>query len=502
MINLISCRPLLSCSKPNYSVFNKSENFTKFLMIFSEKPYYLKSRKITTQSQHQYPKIKPQMSRIKIATSRTLNPYSLPFVQKRYFCTSVEQEKGLLMKTELEKLKRNLEIVIPSDGLEEKLIWSYQKKKPLRIKLGFDPTAPDLHLGHAVVLKKMREFQDFGHKIVIIIGDFTACIGDPTGRNKTRPSLTKEEVKANATTYLNQLSKILIISKADIRFNSEWFDKLSLRDTIDLMSQITLSQILQREDFSNRFKDNLPIYFHELIYPAIQGYDSFIVDSDVEVGGTDQLFNCLVGRDIQNAYRKQQQIVACVPILKGTDGHQKMSKSLKNYIGLSEEPHNMYGKVMSIPDELIEEYARLISNFSVKKLQEIQEQLSNKTNNPMNIKKELAYDIVKQFHGAKAATESADHFYRQIQSRNEELIEFKPINLKQLKLNFVDLNLLSLCYAILPNKSKGEIRRVIQGGGVTINSEKITDPNLLIKNLTKESFKLKIGKRGFYQVNL
>ena len=408
----------------------------------------------------------------------------------------------MTLEAELEKLKKNLEIVVPTDGLAEKLKWSRQRKVPLRVKLGFDPTAPDLHLGHAVVLKKMREFQDLGHKIIIIIGDFTACIGDPTGRNKTRPPLTQDEIKANATTYLSQLSKILDLSKTQVYFNSEWFDKLSLRDTIGLISKVTLSQILQREDFANRYKNNIPIHFHELIYPVIQGYDSLMIDADIEIGGTDQLFNCLVGRDIQSAYQKNQQIVACVPILKGTAGHQKMSKSLKNYIGLTEEPHNIYGKVMSIPDELIWEYARLVSTFSAEKLQKLDKALSEKSVNPMDVKKELAYDIVKQFHGIEAADRSAEHFYRQVQSRNEELIEFKPINLQQLQLNFGGLTLLTLCSTLLPGKSKGEIGRIIQGGGVTINSKKIIDPHLTIGKLTQEDFKLKIGKRDFYQITL
>jgi len=448
--------------------------------------------------------------------SSNLLGYKTYLTVKRYFCTSnhkniyepsktaAKQEKDFSMEieVELEKLKRNLEVLVPVDGLAEKLKWSYQKKVPLRVKLGFDPTAPDLHLGHAVVLKKMRQFQDLGHKIIIIIGDFTACIGDPTGRNKTRPPLTQEEIKANATTYLNQLSKILDLSKTEVHFNSEWFDKLSLRDTIGFISKVTLSQILQREDFTNRYKNNIPIHFHELIYPIIQGYDSLMINADIEMGGTDQLFNCLVGRDIQGSYQKNQQIVACVPILRGTDGRKKMSKSLKNYIGLTEEPRNIYGKVMSIPDELIEEYARLLSTFSSEKVQDLCKALSDKSANPMDIKKDLAYDIVKQFHGNEEADKSAEHFYRQVQSRNEELIEFKPVNLQQLCLNLEGLTLLTLCSTLLLGKSKSDIRRIIQGGGVTINSQKITDPYLNIEKVTKEDFKLKIGKRDFYQVAL
>ncbi len=404
------------------------------------------------------------------------------------------------LEIEIEKLEKNFEIIVPSDGLVEKLTWSYQTQTPLRIKLGFDPTAPDLHLGHAVVLKKIRDFQIFGHKIVIIIGDLTARIGDPTGRNKTRPPLTQEEVRINSQTYLDQLSKIIDLSKAEIRFNSEWFNKLNITDIIDIISKLTLSQILQREDFSNRYKNNIPIHFHELIYPIIQGYDSLMVEADVEIGGTDQLFNCLVGRNIQFAYYKKQQIVACMPLLRGTDGHQKMSKSLKNYIGLTEDPENMYGKIMSIPDDLIGEYARLISNFSEEKLQVVHKLLVQGIENPMDAKKELAYDIVEQFYGTELADKSAEYFYRQVQSRDEDLIEFKSISLQQLNLSFSDLTLISLCSALLHDKSKGELRRLIQGGGVTLNSDKVTDPNLAIRTLTGEDFKLKVGKRAFYQI--
>lgn len=412
-------------------------------------------------------------------------------------------DTSVKLDSELEKLSKNLEIIVPADGLADKLRWSEQTKTPLRIKLGLDPTAPDLHLGHAVVLKKMREFQDFGHKIVIIIGDFTACIGDPAGRNKARPPLMQKEVRENAKTYLDQLSKIIDLSKAEVHFNSEWLEKLDLQDTIGLISKITLSQILQREDFSNRYKrDNIPIHFHELIYPIIQGYDSLVIESDVEMGGTDQLFNCLVGRDIQSIYQKKQQIVVCLPLLRGTDGHQKMSKALKNSVSLTEDPNSMYGKIMSIPDDLIGEYARLVTTFPSEKLKMLRKGLIDGSANPMDSKKELAYDIVKQFHGTGLADKSAEYFYKQVQSRDEDLIEFRSISLEGLKLRFPGLTLLSLCSALLQDKSKGELRRLIQGGGVTLNSEKVVNPYSAIEALTKEDFKLKVGKRDFYQIIL
>lgn len=402
------------------------------------------------------------------------------------------------MHSETEELKKNLEIIVPKEGLEEKL----KAKKKLRVKFGFDPTAPDLHLGHAVALKKLRQFQEFGHTIVIIIGDFTACIGDPTGRNKTRPPLTREDVEANAKTYLDQLSKILDLSKTEIHFNSKWFDKLEMRELIKLVSTMTLSQILQREDFKNRYETNTPIHFHELLYPIVQGYDSFMIESDIEMGGTDQLFNCLVGRDIQSAYGQSSQIVTCVSILKGLDGHQKMSKSLQNYVGLTEEPENMYGKLMSIPDNLIEEYATLISTFPEEKLKEIQEILKGGKTNPMLLKKELAYNIVTQFHNEEAAKRGAEHFYKQVQSRDEAIIEYKDVSLSSLGLKMEGLTLVNLCATLVPDRSKSDMRRLIEGGGVTLNSEKVTNASLLLQELAASELKLKIGKRDFFKLSV
>lgn len=402
----------------------------------------------------------------------------------------------------MNQIKKNLEIVVPENGIEAKLKWSKEHNTPLRIKLGFDPTAPDLHLGHAVALKKMREFQKGGHKIVIIIGDFTASIGDPTGRNKTRPPLSTEEIQANAKTYLDQLEKIIDLSLAEVHFNSKWFNQMHFKDVIGLVSQVTVSQILQREDFHNRYKNNIPIHLHELLYPIVQGYDSFMIEADVEMGGTDQLFNCLVGRDIQAIYNKRQQVVACVPILRGTDGQQKMSKSLNNYIGLTEDPNNMYGKVMSIPDSLIPEYARLVSTFSDEKIEEICKEIEIGTGNPMSRKKELAFDIVSQFHGSELAEKGAEYFYKQVQSRDEDLIEYTKVSLASLQLPASKTTLLALCSTLHPEKSKSELRRLIEGGGVTLHSEKVLDPNYSIEKCGGESFKLKIGKRNFYEISL
>lgn len=409
--------------------------------------------------------------------------------------------KAMNLQERIQLLAKDLELVVPSDGLESKLILSETRRKPLRVKLGFDPTAPDLHLGHAVVLNKLRDFQQLGHKIVVIIGDFTAKIGDPTGKSKTRPPLSNEEIRINSETYLDQLSKIINVSKAEIYYNSKWLDALKFHELIQIVSKVTLSQILQRDDFNNRQKSDEPIFFHELLYPMIQGYDSVMVNADVEIGGTDQLFNCLVGRDLQGAYDKEKQVVACLPILKGTDGHKKMSKSLNNYIGLTESPENMYGKLMSIPDGLIKEYARLLGIFTSNELEAIYRDLTDESINPIQIKKQLAFNIVRQFHGSQLATEAAKHFYNQVQSRDDTLIEFEQILLKDLNLDISNLSLLALCASLNPEKSKGQIRRMIEGGGVQINSEKILTPGILIKDVAVGDFKLKIGKRGFFQIS-
>ncbi len=406
----------------------------------------------------------------------------------------------MTLQEQINRLSKNLEILVPAQGLEEKLKWSLETATPLRIKLGFDPTAPDLHLGHAVALKKLRQFQEFGHQVVVILGDFTACIGDPTGRNKTRPPLTPEAIAANAKTYFEQLSKILDLSKTEIHYNASWLDKMDLRQTILLISKITLAQIIQREDFHNRYKEGVPIHFHELLYPIMQGYDSLMINADLEMGGTDQLFNCLMGREIQHIHNKRQQIVACVALLRGTDGEQKMGKSLGNYIGLTDPPNEMYGKLMSIPDHLILEYARLVSDLAAEKINEMAHLLKKEGHNPMESKKEIAFDIVCQFYSKEEAAAAASHFYKQVQSRDEELIEYSDTPLKALNLTFTGLSLGNLCFALTPDKSKSEVRRLIEGGGVTLNGEKVKDPAVLLSALTSGNFKLKVGKRAFYHI--
>ncbi|MEO1336883.1 MAG: tyrosine--tRNA ligase, partial [Myxococcota bacterium] len=275
----------------------------------------------------------------------------------------------------------------PKNGLQEKLALSERKGRPLRIKLGFDPTAPNLHLGHAVVLRKLRDFQDAGHHIIIIIGDFTASIGDPTGRNKMRPPLSKEDIDVNCETYINQLGLVVDTKKVEIRHNSDWLGKMDLREMIKLISMVTVAQIMQRDDFKKRFKADMPIHMHEMLYPIMQGYDSVMIDADIELGGTDQLFNNLMGRTLQEAFGKDGQAVITSPLLVGLDGSEKMSKTGSNSIWLTDAPENMYGKAMSLPDKLIPDYLSLATNFDAAKQAELTRAIADGTN-PMLVKKQ------------------------------------------------------------------------------------------------------------------
>ena len=395
-------------------------------------------------------------------------------------------------------LHQHLEQVFPPSSLEEKL----KKNQKLTIKLGLDPTAPDLHLGHAVVLKKMRQFQDLGHEIIVIVGDTTARIGDPTGRNKMRPPLSDEDIKINSATYLDQLGLILDLDKVTVKRNSEWFDGLEFTELLKLFSHYTVQQILQRNDFSQRYKENQPIGIHEMIYPLMQGYDSVMINADIEIGGTDQLFNCKVGRQLQESFGHEGQSVLCATILRGTDGHDKMSKSKGNYIGLTEDPNNMFGKVMSIPDELIEEYLVLATTFTEDKIQDTLESLKGGAN-PLLIKQDIALNIVTTYHNEEKAEEAKAFFDRNVRKKGD--IEWQEVSLSAIKDKFSDQEpaLFAVCQAVAELggdvNNNNHYRRIIKQGGVQINGEKNTDPSMLL-TLEQDSFTLKIGKRGFYKV--
>lgn len=320
-----------------------------------------------------------------------------------------------LVAEQLALIKKGAVEIIPEAELRGKLEKSHATGTPLRIKAGFDPTAPDLHVGHTVLIRKLKHFQDLGHTVIFIIGDFTGMIGDPTGRNTTRPPLSREQINENAETYKSQIFKILDRERAEIRFNSEWLDRLGAEGLIRLAAKYTVSQMLEREDFHKRFQDEKPIAVHELLYPLAQGYDSVAIDADVELGGTDQKFNLLVGRELMRAYGKPPQCVLTMPLLEGLEGVQKMSKSLGNYVGITEPPREMYGKLMSVSDALMWRYYELLTDLSVAQIDDLKRRAGSGELHPMQAKKDLAAQIVRDFHGAEAATHAADDWSRQFQ---------------------------------------------------------------------------------------
>lgn len=396
----------------------------------------------------------------------------------------------------LKSLKENVAIFLPENGLEEKLKLAEKENRPLRIKLGFDPTAPDLHLGHAVVLKKLKEFQDLGHQIVILVGSFTAQIGDPTGKNKSRQPLNAEQVQNNAETYINQLSKIIDVDKAEIVFNSDWLDHLPFTDVIKLLSKVTVAQLMHRNDFNKRFTENTPIAMHELVYPILQAYDTVQISADIEMGGTDQLFNCTMGRQLQESNGEVAQIVMCMPLLRGTDGKEKMSKSLNNIIGLTDEPNEMFGKTMSIPDDLLEEYIALATDFSIEEKMNLNERL--KTDNPMLIKKLVAKNIIIQYHSVNEAEQAEEFFNNQFQKRNDENRVFEVVKISSLNFENDKITLLDVCHQLKKDLSRNAIRRLIESGAVQINGEKNMDA--FGDFLLKTENKIKIGKRDFFEL--
>ncbi|MBE7629074.1 tyrosine--tRNA ligase [Tenacibaculum piscium] len=397
----------------------------------------------------------------------------------------------------INKLKENVAIILPEKGLEEKLQEVSKENRKLIIKLGFDPTAPDLHLGHAVVLKKLREFQDLGHHIIILVGSFTAKIGDPTGKNKSRKPLSTKEVQYNSETYLQQLAKIIELSKAEIVYNSEWLETRSFSDVIQLLSKVTVAQLMHRNDFNKRFTENTPIAMHELVYPILQGYDSVKIKADIEMGGTDQLFNCTMGRQIQQSFNMSPQIIMCMPLLRGLDGKEKMSKSLNNTIGLTDEPTDIFGKTMSISDDLIPEFLKLTTDFSVLEKQAILKRLST-GENPMEIKKIIAKNIIKQYYNEQAAKDAELFFINQFQSKKAENKAYHPVSLKSIQAKENIITLTNLCSFLKNDLTKSAIKRLIISGAIQVNSQKITDPQTNI-SLIKE-MKIKIGKRSFYEL--
>ncbi|WP_456341550.1 tyrosine--tRNA ligase [Thermovibrio sp.] len=392
---------------------------------------------------------------------------------------------------QLKVIKRGTAEIIGEEELLEKL----KSGKKLRIKAGFDPTAPDLHLGHTVLLWKLRDFQELGHEVYFLIGDFTAMIGDPTGKSETRPPLTREEVLKNAETYAQQVFKILDPEKTVVVFNSEWLGSMSAADLIKLSSKYTVARMLERDDFEKRFKEGRPIHIHEFIYPLLQGYDSVVLKADVELGGTDQKFNLLMGRHLQREYGQEEQVCIMMPILEGLDGVQKMSKSLGNYIGILEPPEEQFGKVMRISDELMWRYYRLVTRVPEEEIEEMERAVKEGRLHPMEVKKRLAETIVKTFHGVEAAKRAREHFERVFSRR--ELPEEIPEPVITVPENPVWLPRLLKEAGLVKSTSEG--RRSIKGGGVRIDGQKVLDENAKVDVLSRELV-LQVGKRRFARI--
>ena len=390
-----------------------------------------------------------------------------------------------------ELISRGAEEIIPKEELKKKLEKSKVSGTPLNIKLGCDPSRPDLHVGHGVVLRKLRHFQDLGHQAILVIGDFTAMIGDPSGRNKTRPQLTLEEAKANAESYIEQAGHILDSESIKIVYNSTWLNKMLFSDVIRLSSHYTVARMLERDDFTKRYQSEIPISIHEFMYPFAQGMDSVELKADVELGGTDQKFNLLVGRDLQREYNQAPQAIITLPLLEGTDGVEKMSKSYGNDIGLTDSPEDMYGKSMSISDEMIEKYFILAADADTETVLKVHQQLEDPSINPRDIKRELARAIVALYHGNDAAL-SAEQYFDRVVVNKDIPDEMDEVVLKE------DELLIEIITAEGLTKSKGDARRMLKQGAVRVEGEKISDMNHML--FKRKEVVIKVGKRRFLRV--
>jgi len=391
-------------------------------------------------------------------------------------------------------LKRGVAEII----VEEELRRQLDAGKKLRLKMGFDPSRPDIHMGHVVGMRKLRQFQELGHQVILIVGDWTAQIGDPSGMSQTRPMLSAEEVRANAETYMQQFFKVVDKEKTEVCWQSEWFGKFNLADVIRLTSKFTVAQLLAREDFSNRYSAGRPIAITELLYPLLQAYDSVAIQSDVEFGGIDQKFNCLMGRELQQMIGQPRQQVFLMHLLVGTDGQQKMSKSLGNYIGVEDTPSEMYGKVMSIPDDLVMDYFELLTDVPEKELAEFRQQLAAQSVNPMILKKRLAREIVTQFHSAGAARDAESHFEKVVQKKEapQEIRVYSIPSSEAFGTPRVDITTVLVDAGIV--KSRGEVKRLLAQGAVEINGKRI-DTNVV--EIPDGSI-IQIGKRRFLKISI
>ncbi|MBT3589840.1 MAG: tyrosine--tRNA ligase [Candidatus Marinimicrobia bacterium] len=398
----------------------------------------------------------------------------------------------LPVEDQLTLIRRGVEEIIPEEELKSKLEKSIESGIPLIIKLGCDPSRADLHIGHGIVLRKLRHFQDLGHQAVLVIGDFTAMIGDPSGRNKTRPQLTLKEARENAKSYVEQAKVILDINSIKIEYNSEWLDRMNFSDIISLTSSYTVARMLERDDFTKRFKDEIPISLHEFLYPLAQGQDSVELESDVELGGTDQKFNLLVGRDLQRANNQNPQCIITLPLLEGTDGIEKMSKSYGNHIGLHDSPEEMFGKTLSISDDMIEKWFILGADANEEKMEKVKMDLNDSEVNPMTIKRDLARSIVALYYSEEEAQKAEAHFDNVVVSKGipDDMPAFKISEEKSIVDIISEAGLL---------QSKSEARRMIKQGAVKLDDEKISDIQAKLTYSDNEHI-LKVGKRRFLKI--
>lgn len=405
------------------------------------------------------------------------------------------------VERQMAMISRGAVEIIDENELREKIALSLEHNRPLKVKLGLDPSAPDIHLGHTVVIQKLKTFQMLGHTIQLVIGDFTGRIGDPTGKSETRKQLTEEEVKQNAQTYVDQFAKVLDVSKVEIHFNSTWLAPLTFADVVNLAAQTTVARMLERDDFQKRYNEGTAIALHEFFYPLMQGYDSVALKSDVELGGTDQKFNLLMGRTLMRAFGLHPQVVIMMPLLEGLDGVRKMSKSLGNYIGVSEPAEVMYGKVMSLPDTLMLKYYELLTDISPEALQQLAEDLASGKAHPRDVKMDLARRITATYHGEAGALKGEEHFRTLFQARTlpeAEAIEARSVDPSLLTDGKIGILHLLTTLQLVPSNS--EARRMVQQGAVKIDGEKIADPTLTI--VPREGMIVQIGKRHLARVTM
>lgn len=392
---------------------------------------------------------------------------------------------------QMDLIKKGTADIVSEEELVKKLEKSIRTNTPLRVKQGFDPTAPDIHLGHTVGIRKLKDFQTLGHQIVLIVGDYTAMVGDPSGKNATRPRLTREKILENATTYEKQFFKILDKEKTEIHFNGKWFQDMRFEEIMNLAASYTVARILERDDFEKRYKNGTPISVHEFFYPLMQGYDSVAIKADVELGATEQMFNLLAARNVQREYGLEPQIALTMPVLEGIDGKDRMSKSTGNYIGIDESPKDMFGKIMSIPDDIILKYYTLLSDLSVAELKEIEDKLNRPDFNPMVLKKALGRDIISQYHSPDEA-QAAQEEFEMVFSKNKIPEDIEMVKLTEEEASDLFIKLLNK-YNL--TSSNGESRRMMKQGAVKINDEKVTDQEYVLKN--SGEYIVKVGKRRF-----